>query len=131
MLSRGAQRLLDLIRWYRSKFRRVFPFQLKLAGHLGVTSRQVRRYVRELVDAFLLRVQKCGRNAAEYELAPESLTGNVRSKSAQCPVEPHRPFINTYASHGASEQRKPPQREDIFTRLMRRYAAEEASGSAA
>lgn len=111
-LSRGAQRLLDLIRWYRSRFGRVFPFQKKIAEHLLVTCRQVRRYVRELVDAFLLRVHKCGQNSAEYELAPEILTENVRSASGLRPSKVSSPLMSTSAPHAARVERKPQQRED-------------------
>jgi hypothetical protein len=108
-LSRGACRFLDLIRWYRTRFGRVFPFQEKLATHLGVTCRQIRRYIRELVDGLLLRVHKCGHHAAEYELAPEAVTENVRSTSGLRPVVASGP-LNTVSA----PQRKPAQKENVF-----------------
>lgn len=86
MLSRGAERLLDLLRWHHSRFRRITPKQKDLAGHLGVTMRQIRRYLTEL--AGLVTVRKCGRDSAEYVLSAEAFTvQNVRSKSGLCPVE--------------------------------------------
>ena len=112
-LSRGAQRLLDVLRWYGSKFNRIFPFQSKLADHVGVCIRQLRRYVRELVDALLIRVHRGGPHAAEYELAPEAVAGNVRSLSALCPVSAARSFNTVSAPHTATRiERKPAQRED-------------------
>src|ERR1700722_305229 len=100
-LSRGAQRMLDLLRWYGARFDRIFVFQKKLAAHLGVKVRQLQRYIAEL-RAFkladgktpLITVQKCGRHAAEYELAPEAVaTKNVVSKTGLRRVEARSPLI--------------------------------------
>ena len=108
-LSRGAQRLLDLLRWYGSRFRRIHPKQQKLADHLKVKIRQLRYYVRELIDATLLLVRKCGRNSAEYEL----LAGeNCRSIAGLVQVKPVSSFMNVSAPHTARPERKPAQKED-------------------
>ena len=112
-LSRGAQRLIDVLRWYGSRFQRIFPFQSKLAAHLNVCVRQLRRYVRELADALLIRVHRAGPHASEYELAPEAVAGNVRSLSGHCPGKENRPLITVSAPHAAARiERKPAQRED-------------------
>ena len=124
-LSRGAQRLLDVLRWYGSKFNRIFPFQSKLADHVGVCIRQLRRYVRELVDALLIRVHRGGPHAAEYELAPEAVAAkNVRSLSALCPIKATGSFNTVSAPHAARIERKPAQREDgRFDRALTKLLA--------
>lgn len=124
-LSRGAQRLLDLLRWYGSRFQRIHPKQEKLAAHLGVKIRQLRYYVRELVDAFLILVRKCGRSSAEYELAPEALTKeNCRSIAGLVQVKPVSSFMNVSAPHTARCERKPAQREDgRFDRALQKLLA--------
>jgi hypothetical protein len=130
-LSRGAQRLLDLLRWYGSRFQRITPTQAKLATHLKVKIRQLRYYVRELVDAFFLRVQKCGRNAAEYELSSEALADkNCRSNAGRMQVECRSTPYTVSVSVPQRVERKPPQREDACTRLIRRLQAEELAGCA-
>ena len=87
-VSRGAERLLDLLRWYGQRFRRIHPFQSDIAEHLKLTSRQIRRYIRELRSlGILAAVRKFGRQAAEYIFSDEWLAKqNVRSKSGRRPV---------------------------------------------
>ena len=125
-LSRGAQRLLDLLRWYGSRFQRIFPFQSKLAAHLGVCVRQLRRYINELVNELLVRVRRAGPHAAEYELAPEALADkNVRSLSGHCPVTARSSFITVSAPQTARVERKPPRSEDErFDRALEKLLAQ-------
>ena len=82
-LSRGAQRCLKLLRWYSARFSDVHPSQSKIAKHLEVTDRQVRRYLAELVRAGFLKVRKAGPYEASYLLLAKK---NVRSMSGQRPV---------------------------------------------
>lgn len=129
-LSRGGQQLLEVLKWYGGRFKRVHPFQSKLAEHLSVSPRQIRRYVRELADALLLRVHKYGQHAAEYELAPEALTANVRSASGLRPVQAAASSsMNISAPHTARADKKPPQRESICERMIRKLLAEEAAAA--
>ena|SRR5579864_553808 len=84
MLSRGAQKCLDLLRWYAARFGEVYPYQDTIAKRLGVTDRQVRRLLGELKAAHLIQINKQGRNPATYQLLPVE---NVRSMSGRCSVE--------------------------------------------
>jgi hypothetical protein len=121
-LSRGAQRLLDLLRWYGSRFRRIHPKQEKLATHLKVKIRQLRYYVRELVDATLLLVRKCGRNSAEYELLAQE---KCRSSAGLVQVEAVSSSMNVSVPHTARVERKPPRKETACDRLIQKLIAEE------
>lgn len=67
-LSRGAQRCLDLLQWYRSRFPRVYPYQSTLARHLKRKLRQTAYYLQELKQAGLIDVIQCGPGPAEYML---------------------------------------------------------------
>ncbi len=82
-LSRGAKRCIKLLRWYAARFKDVYPLQSTLAKHLGVTTRQVGRYVKELRDAGLTSVTKGGPHSACYQVVAKE---NVRSMSGQRPV---------------------------------------------
>lgn len=65
-LSRGAQRCLDLLKWYSARFRDVYPLQSTIAAKLGKSTRQVRHYLAELKSAGLVDVRKAGPNPATY-----------------------------------------------------------------
>jgi hypothetical protein len=113
-LSRGAERLLDLLRWHGRKFRRIIPTQEDLSGHLHVTMRQIRRYLTEL--AGLVTVKKCGRHPAEYILSADAVAEkNVRSKSGRSPVEvrsvPYMVFNEVEVGVSVYARRKPPTKE--------------------
>lgn len=85
MLSRGAERCLEVLRWYAARFRRVFVFQRTLAVTLGRTLRQIQRYVRELKQFGFVLVKKEGRGPATYRVVPVENSAvpekNVVSKS--------------------------------------------------
>lgn len=113
-ISRGASALLDLLNWYASKFKRVYPSQLKLAEHLKVTVRQIQRYVRELRDAAMVTAKKAGRAAAEYTLSElGKMSGRSRvevaSKSRLAGAPPY--MLNSVVVSRPRVARKPPQRE--------------------
>lgn len=141
MLSRGAQHLLDLLRWYSSKFRRVHPSQAKLGSHLHVSISTVKRWLLELKRIGAVAVQKYGRQAAEIEfnkavLAQIDAEENERSTSGLRAVCERSVSGQTGATISASlstfpsyiqnvskkthtqPQRKPPQKEDVFDRAL-------------
>lgn len=123
-ISRGAEQLLDLLRWYGQRFKRVFPSQATLARKLDVCARQIRRYLRELEAAGFLSVYRRGPNTAEYHPVAQSLRSldadNAAKMSALCPsiVRPASgvPATPPYMLSSAVVSRprvarKPPQRE--------------------
>lgn len=121
-LSRRAFELLDLLRWYASRFRRVFPSQAKLAEKLKLTIRQVKRLVKQLRDCGVIKTFRCGRCSQEYEIdSHHALVENVPSKSLPLPVkvpsvQPAPYLLNSvkrksrYARQ-PEVRRKPPQME--------------------
>jgi hypothetical protein len=134
LLSRGAENLLKLLRWYQKKFKRVFPLQEKLASFCKVTIRQLQRYLQELRDAALIIVKKHGHLSAEYFVAQEVPEQNVMSESGLRQVcvasvsglTPAGPYCvnssETGPSHHAASvtnpfpARKPPQRMGAIER---------------
>lgn len=146
--SRGAQRLLDLLRWYGLTFKRgrIFPTQLKLGGQLKVSLSTVRRWLRELKEIGAVFVRKYGRQAAEYELKKAILNQidaaeNERSTNCQRTIGDQSIATKSGASFSASlpvsvnsythvskkhtgtqaqtqPQRKPAQMEDKFDRAL-------------
>ncbi len=114
-LSRKAEELLKILMWWRRKRGRADPLQSKLADMLGVTMRQVRRYLREL--AALVTIRKCGPNAAEYDISAQAeqqlAAQNVRSTSGQCPVNvqsgPYSLSSSSSPSTNMRAERKPPR----------------------
>jgi hypothetical protein len=120
-LSRGAQRLLDLLCWYGSRFDRIFVFQEKLAKHLGVKIRRLREYVFELKGAELIEVHKCGRSAAEYELCAEAIAAKkCRSSAGLAHVEGRRPLITVSVSQKCATRKLPASTDwSEVTRLSR------------
>ena len=127
-LSRSASDLLDLLCWYGKKFRLIYPTQQRLADHLNLKIRQIRRLVRELRDAGLMVVERAGRKAAEYLLDLAKINQlvaeqNVLSKSYLSPVgdrlvtgqKASVPYISSVASSVSINtffRRKPPQRSE-------------------
>lgn len=67
-LSRGASRLLKLLRWYTARFSTVYPFLSSLGSNLGCHPSTVRRWSKELQTADLLRICRRGPHSALYEL---------------------------------------------------------------
>lgn len=138
-LSRGGERLFEVLRWYFGKFKRVFPAQAKLAEMMKLTVRQIQRYVKELRELGLVKVQKCGHHPAEYLFQPEAIERrNVGSASCLRRVydvfasglKPRHPYSLSspvsVASHpSASENtpdRKPPGRaKTVLERMMTKY----------
>lgn len=64
--SIGARRLENLLQWYTEKFPTVFPSIAKLAEHLDVCSRTVKRWIAELKEYGSLKVQHHGPRGAVY-----------------------------------------------------------------
>jgi len=123
-ISRGAEELLDLLRWYGQRFKRVFPSQATLAEKLDVCSRQIRRYLRELEAAAFLRVYRRGPNTAEYHLIAQALRSldqeNADRMSGLCPsivrpasgISATPPYmLSSVVVSRPRVARKPPQRE--------------------
>lgn len=131
-LSRGAERLLNLLRWYGSRFRRIFPKQSKLASSLKVCVQQIRRYLVELRD--FVTVHKCGRNPAEYVLSQDSVdqydaSENARLKRGLCAVEARSEasrslLLSEVSSKVQSVPRKPPTRQTALERATERFLRE-------
>ena len=79
-VSRGALRCLRLLQSYAAVSGRAFPFQSTIAAQLEVDARTVRRYVRELVAAGQLQVQKRQHSSAEYKIQTgQNVRSDVRS----------------------------------------------------
>jgi hypothetical protein len=106
--SRGARHLLDLLRWYGSRFRgQIYPTQAKLGGHLKVSLSTVRRWLRELKEIGAVFVRKYGRQAAEYELKKAILNQidaaeNERSTNCQRTIGDQSIATKNGASFSAS-----------------------------
>ena len=56
-LSLGAKLLFGLLNKYAGRNAKCFPRQRKLAYDMGCSERQIRRYVKELVDEELIKIQ--------------------------------------------------------------------------
>lgn len=70
VLSRGARRLLDTLRWWSKWFGSIYPGQRKLAETLGVVTRTVQRWLSELAAAGLVAWKRRGyRRTNEYQLS--------------------------------------------------------------
>jgi hypothetical protein len=131
-LSRGAERLLDLLRWYGARFRRIFTKQSKLAAHLKVCVQQIRRYLVELRG--LVTVYKCGRNPAEYVLSQDSVdqydaSENARLTRGRCAVDARSIasaslLLSVAVSQSRSVPRKPPRRQTALERASERFLRE-------
>ena len=67
-LSRGARRLLDLLKSFARRSGRAFPFQKTLAEKLEVKIRTIKRWVRELREGGLIAVRRRQHSSAEYEI---------------------------------------------------------------
>ena len=80
ILSRGARKCLDLMRWYAARYEDVYPFQKTIAKRLGVKERQLRNYFLELKIAGLLEIRKSGPRSAIYHVVTEE---NCRSSAGQ------------------------------------------------
>lgn len=65
-LSRGARRLLDLLKWFYRRFGRSFPNQDRLRKLLNCGLRSVKRWLSELVRTGLVLVQRRYRRSNEY-----------------------------------------------------------------
>lgn len=65
-LSRGAMRLSDLIQWYARKFPSVFVSVAKMAEHLSVCTRTVKRWLAELRQSGKVAVEYHGPRGAVY-----------------------------------------------------------------
>lgn len=87
-LSRGAQRLLELLESYARHSRRAFPFQRTLAAKLGVKERQVRNLLSELKHSGIVKVLKQGPHSAVYlvEKAVEKAVDNKKQIAGLLPV---------------------------------------------
>ena len=109
-LSRGAQRCIKLLRWYAARFRDVYPLQSTIAKHLGVTTRQVGRYVKELRDAGLMSVTSGGPHSACYQVVAEK---NVRSMSDQCPIISAVSITESHELSSSTKQARKPQGVEI------------------
>lgn len=68
-LSRGAHKLLKLLRWYAARFANVIPSRAKLAANLKVGVATIGRWMKELKTLGLVKVTLYGPNSAEYELS--------------------------------------------------------------
>lgn len=131
-LSRGAQRCLDLLKWYAARFRDVYPLQSTIAKNLGKQERQVRNYLTELKSAGLLQVKRDGPNPAMYVLLEQQPTAkNCRSFAAQiATLLPLKRRASISESSCLTQERvwprKPPTMEDAayFADDHRRYLAE-------
>lgn len=76
-LSAGAKRLLGIIHSLHSIRGEAFPFQRTLARRLGVCVRTIKRWLRNLIDAGLVIVQRRGPTSALY--LPQDVPSNVPS----------------------------------------------------
>ncbi len=132
-LSRGADRLLDLLRWYGARFRRIFPKQAKLAAHLKVCVQQIRRYLLELKRAGFVQVLSGGRSSAEYVLLQaaqdhQHASENARLTRAQCATNARfeaGPTLYLSANVPVSRvARKPARKETALERAGRLFVAE-------
>jgi hypothetical protein len=145
-LSRGAQRLLDLLRWYGARFRRIHPAQIKLGMNLKVSIATVKRWLLELKQLGAVIVQKYGPHSAEYELqkavlaqidgeenersmsglravyerSVSGLTGPILNVSLPVSVNSyiHKSKKHTGTQAQTPPQRKPAQMEDKFDRAL-------------
>lgn len=67
-MSRGAERCLALLRWYASRFERVYPKRSTLAKRLAVSSRSVDNYLRELKTCGFVGILQEGPHPASYHV---------------------------------------------------------------
>ena len=134
-LSRGAQRCLDLLKWYSARFRDVYPLQSTIAKNLGKKERQVRNYLSELKAAGLLQIKRDGPNPALYVLIEQQPTAkNCRSFAAQ--IAAHLPLKRRASIYESScftqervwpeQPRKPPNSETAYmtTEETQRFLAD-------
>jgi DNA-binding transcriptional MocR family regulator len=86
-LSRGANRLLKLLCWYKARFGEVYPLQATLARNLKVSLRTVSTWRAELVAGGAIQVKHGGPHSSEYVIVEafqkQALSGESCVPSAQ------------------------------------------------
>ncbi len=136
-LSRGAERLFDLLKWYTARFRSVFPKQETLARHLKCSIRTIIRWLGELKSRGAVAVQRCGPQSADYAVSEAFLkqqlaAENVTSLAELCrvsgratrrvPITEFPPRRKQYMPYRDSFP-KPPERERNYIIPGREAAA--------
>lgn len=99
-LSTNAGRLLELLRWYTLRFaEQCHPGIQKLADHLKVCGRTIRRCLAELRTKGLLTVRRTGR-ASLYRIAAAVLTWKRRKDPIKPPLSYQAPIGGRSSSKG-------------------------------
>jgi len=112
-LSRGARRLLDLLKSFARRSGRAFPFQKTLAEKLEVKIRTIKRWVRELREAGLIAVRRRQHSSAEYEIqkgqnVPSDVPSGVENVPSGHPVSLLTEVKSFSGGECARVPRKPP-----------------------
>ena len=128
-LSRGAQRCLKLLRWYAAKFSQVFPYRSTIAKHLGVTSRQVDRYISELKKAGLINVFQCGQQPASYQVfADKNVEAVSRLRRGYVEAGRRGPYNRVLGTQEEMRARFPMQTETPSPEVLELFAWADAEG---
>lgn len=120
-MSRGVAKCLKLLEWYASRFKDVHPLQGKLSVRLGVSDRQLRRYLLELRHHGLITVQQQGPQSASYDVSKavekeRDQSENVRPLSGLCPG--FEPALRVKEVVEPLKRRTPPPLETLVAQTL-------------
>ena len=127
-VSRGARRLLDLLKWYRSKFPKIYVSLTKLASQLDCCVRTVKRWIAELKAEKLISVAHHGPRGAVFSVpdVPDSVPDSVPDRSPHLLLSSrsktvrsgYRPFLPERKPAAYSEELHSPAAMAEFERKL-------------
>jgi hypothetical protein len=107
-LSRGAQRLLKILRRYAARYDVIFPYRSTLAKEMNVSPRQLSNYIAELKNAGLVAVFQSGPQPATYQVvAAENCKASAKLVQSKFPASAFHPYNNRRTTQEEMRRRFP------------------------
>lgn len=112
-LSRGALRLLKILRRYAARYDCVFPYRSTLAKEMNVSPRQLSNYIAELKRAGLIEVFQSGPQPATYQVvAAENCKASAKLLQSNGKASWFYPYMSLRTTQEEMRRRFPMQIEN-------------------